>query len=79
MLGEGRMKEKHVPMRMCCICRIRAPKHSLIRHVVSADGQLIADFAYRAPGRGLYACKEFRCQEAMTRRSATKKKGAVNR
>lgn len=73
------MKRGHIPVRMCCICRTRAPKHSLTRYVLSDEGKPIPDFTWNAPGRGLYICKEFHCQEAMTRRSAKKKERGSNR
>ena len=67
------MKRGHIPMRMCAICRSRAPQDALTRHT-GRPGALIPDEGARRPGRGWYVCSEARCLEQLARASAGKKK-----
>ena len=47
------MAPKHVPERMCAVCRARAPKRELVRIVW--DGSALAlDLGGKRPGRGAY-------------------------
>ncbi len=46
---------KHVPQRMCVICREMKPKAELIR-LVKQEDLLVVDQGGRKPGRGLYLC-----------------------
>jgi predicted RNA-binding protein YlxR (DUF448 family)/ribosomal protein L30E len=45
--------EKH-PERQCLVTKNVLPKESLLRFVISPDGQLVADWAGKLPGRGMY-------------------------
>lgn len=45
------------PVRMCRVCRQRAPKDQLLRWVV-VDRQLVTDASQRHPGRGYYTDSE---------------------
>jgi predicted RNA-binding protein YlxR (DUF448 family) len=64
----------HVPMRMCVICRRRAPKKTLARFTLSPEGKLpLPDHRQNAPGRGLYLCEQPRCREAFARRWTIRK------
>lgn len=56
----------HVPMRMCIICRVRAPKNQMRRYVRDAEGQPVADNRLIMPGRGFYVCGKPSCLEKMT-------------
>ena len=49
------------PVRMCVGCREHAPKKELIRIVRTPDGQIVADAAGKAPGRGAYICRKASC------------------
>lgn len=48
---------KHVPQRMCAVCRNRRPKQELLRVVFGPDGPQI-DRSGRQPGRGAYVCPD---------------------
>ena len=66
--------KKHIPMRMCAICRTRAPKAALKRFThVSEGADPVPDQKQIAPGRGVYVCNEQRCQEAFSRRRVKRK------
>lgn len=49
------------PMRMCAVCRIRAPKRELIRVVRTPTGEVVADAREKSPGRGAYICRNLDC------------------
>lgn len=64
----------HVPMRMCVVCRRRAPKKALLRYAATeTDSALMPDPKQTAPGRGVYHCDAPSCQEAFTRRLTKRK------
>lgn len=44
------------PIRMCVVCRARAPKHDLTRWVRDLQGDWKADPRRTAPGRGAWMC-----------------------
>ena len=68
------MKARHIPVRMCAICRTRAPKNRLARHTLPAgQTEPVPDERYTAPGRGIYLCGEERCRKAFSQRYAKKK------
>ena len=52
---------KHIPRRMCAICREQFPKRELIRLVRTADGQVEIDETGKKSGRGAYVCKAPGC------------------
>ncbi len=60
------MKRGHVPVRMCVICRCRAPQNELTRFVLEAEA-LRPDARPRSPGRGWYVCGKAECRERLTR------------
>ncbi len=49
------------PVRMCAGCRERALKRELIRVVRTPTGDVIVDARDKAPGRGVYLCKNPEC------------------
>jgi len=51
---------KHVPVRMCVVCRTQDAKRQLTRLVRSADGLQI-DPSGKASGRGAYLCDNPEC------------------
>lgn len=48
---------RHIPMRRCRACRRVLPKTQLKRWTFQ-QGELVADRAVAAPGRGYYSCSE---------------------
>jgi predicted RNA-binding protein YlxR (DUF448 family) len=53
----------HIPMRTCAVCRQVRPKRSMTRFVRTADGEVTADPAGKAQGRGTYVCDQIDCRE----------------
>ena len=74
------MDRGHVPIRMCVICRRRAPRHELTRHVLPpnggepAAGGLQVDERQRFPGRGWYVCADEKCKEQFLKFRAARRK-----
>jgi len=59
------MKQRHVPMRMCVVCRESSVKRQLLR-VVRTPGdspQVVYDRTGKANGRGAYVCATVDCIE----------------
>ena len=48
------MPKQESPERQCLVTREVKPKEALLRFVVSPEGQLVADWAGKLPGRGIY-------------------------
>jgi predicted RNA-binding protein YlxR (DUF448 family) len=64
MQGDETRKGKHVPIRMCVVCRERRPKAELARYVrTGKDRQPLPDPDQRMPGRGLYVCEKEGCRK----------------
>lgn len=64
--GSGTKKgprPKHVPQRMCVVCRDHAAKRALTRLVRVGDGQVEVDPSGRKNGRGAYLCARPECWE----------------
>ena len=55
------MPDSHRPERMCAACRARGSKAGFYRLVRSADNFIALDKNQKAPGRGLYLCKNLAC------------------
>ena len=59
---------RHVPLRSCAVCREKAPKQTLLRHVcrIEEEGtRVIVDEKQILPGRGVYVCRRKSCQERL--------------
>ncbi len=60
---------RHIPIRMCMICRRRFPKNSLNRFVKGTNSQgkmtVYADEKKHMPGRGFYVCNSRTCQKKL--------------
>ena len=67
------MSKKHIPMRMCIVCRKMFNKDELIKIVKNASGEIDLDLTAKAEGRGAYICKNEECI------SKCEKKKALNR
>ncbi len=65
---QARDLTKRVPLRTCVVCRRKAPKQTLLRHVrvMGEDSvRVMADLEQTLPGRGFYACDEDNCRERL--------------
>jgi predicted RNA-binding protein YlxR (DUF448 family) len=65
----------HAPERRCIATGISEPAGTLIRFVVSPDGEILPDLAERLPGRGIWvkadrAALETACRKRLFRRTA---------
>ena len=58
---------KHVPERMCVVCREKSGKRALTRVVRLTDGTIVIDPTGKQNGRGAYLCDKHACW----RRAAT--------
>ena len=62
-----RTHHRHIPIRMCVICRRRFPKGSLTRFVRRSNSPgkktVCLDEKQRLPGRGFYICNSSICQK----------------
>lgn len=52
---------KKQPERMCVSCRTMHPKKTLIRLVLSPEGEISIDQTGKKPGRGAYVCRTRTC------------------
>jgi hypothetical protein len=55
-------RHKHIPVRMCVICRDRYPKRQLRRFVATDDG-VFYDPTGKQEGRGAYICEAPQCTQ----------------
>ena len=66
-------REKHIPQRMCAICRERLPKSELSRYVRTGKGEPhLPDPDKNQPGRGIYVCDREECRKRFERISLRK-------
>ena len=56
-------RQKHVPKRMCAVCRDTSEKRTLTRVVRTGDTNFEVDPTGRANGRGAYLCDKPSCWE----------------
>ena len=78
-LREGGQASCAGPVRMCVICRERAPKALLTRYVRNAQGILQIDETQTHPGRGWYLCSNPGCVRKFAKyRTGTRRKGESN-
>jgi hypothetical protein len=54
------LKQKHVPIRTCVVCRDKSGKRTLTR-LVHNDTGLVIDRTGKANGRGAYLCDDSQC------------------
>ena len=57
------MRARHVPLRTCLVCGLKAPKPSLMRIVRTVDGPVEIDATGKKAGRGGYICPRDDCWE----------------
>jgi len=72
---------RHIPRRMCIICRKRFDKGDLIR-VVKANGDcgdnIALDTAHRIQARGVYICKSQACVEKLVKQKGLNRVFSTN-
>ena len=56
-------RPKHVPQRMCVVCRSHDAKRQLFRIVRTPEGLIEPDATGRRNGRGAYLCAQAACWE----------------
>ena len=61
------MNERHIPQRMCVVCRERKAKQELMRVVLYKDGIINFDESGKEQGRGAYVCKTEGCIAKLTK------------
>ena len=62
-------RPKHVPQRMCVVCRISDAKRALIRIVRTPTGRVLIDTTGKQNGRGAYVCQQHTCWQALVTRN----------
>jgi hypothetical protein len=55
------LKRKHIPQRMCVVCRSVSAKRQLTRVVRAPGGGIQLDPTGKLPGRGAYLCDNPAC------------------
>ncbi len=61
MAGNGNIKQKKIPMRMCLGCGEMKPKKELVRVVKPPEGEISLDLTGKKSGRGAYICRSVEC------------------
>ena len=64
---------RHIPQRMCVVCRVRCAKRNLARYVM-LEGQPEPDPRQVLPGRGIYVCVQPECRERFAKNKAFRQK-----
>lgn len=64
-VGKG-PQPKHVPERMCVVCREKGGKRTLTRVVRLSDGTIEIDSTGKKNGRGAYLCDKSVCWQRAT-------------
>lgn len=59
-------RQKHVPKRMCAVCRESSEKRTLTRVVRTSEESFEIDPTGRANGRGAYICDKPSCWDSAT-------------
>lgn len=52
---------KHIPERMCVVCRKRSDKNGMLRIVRTLEGKIVFDSTGKTDGRGAYVCNNIDC------------------
>lgn len=60
--------EKHIPERMCVVCRTMLNKRDLVRVIKTKEGEIKLDLTGKVSGRGAYICKN--CMEKCVKTKA---------
>ena len=59
----AKRRQKHVPQRICVVCREKVDKRRLTRLVRSPDTGIVVDPTGKKAGRGAYLCDRRECWE----------------
>lgn len=59
--------KKHIPLRMCMVCREMKPKSELIRFI-NAGGKIVVDEHMKQQTRGAYMCKSHACAKNLRKK-----------
>ena len=62
-------RPKHIPQRICIVCRSINPKRGLIRLVRTDTGGVLVDVTGKQNGRGAYVCQQTTCWHALVERT----------
>jgi len=54
-------KKRHIPYRMCVVCRQMTSRSNLIRLVRSREGKILSNDNCKVSGKGIYICAKERC------------------
>jgi predicted RNA-binding protein YlxR (DUF448 family) len=60
-MGKKAQRRKHVPQRICVVCRTIRPKRELVRIVRTPEGAVMVDETGKRSGRGAYLCRQRGC------------------
>lgn len=58
------------PERTCVGCRVKRPKHALLRVARSPEGEARVDPGANASGRGAYVCRDQACVALATEKGS---------
>lgn len=61
------------PQRSCIACRKVLDQSTLVRYVLSPQGEVLVDYGRKLPGRGGYTCCDLSCLETAVKRSQFKR------
>ncbi len=67
MTGRLPVRHKHVPQRMCVVCRGHFDKRRLTRVVRTPDSGVVVDPTGKRSGRGAYLCDQAACWDKAIR------------
>jgi predicted RNA-binding protein YlxR (DUF448 family) len=62
-------RPKHIPQRICIVCRSINPKRGLVRLVRTATGGVQIDGTGKQNGRGAYVCQQASCWQTLVERN----------
>jgi predicted RNA-binding protein YlxR (DUF448 family) len=62
-------RPKHIPQRICIVCRSVNPKRGLVRLVRTATGGVQIDGTGKQNGRGAYVCQQASCWQTLVERN----------
>ena len=68
------MRERKIPMRMCCVTNERCEKRDLLRVVKNKDGEVFVDETGKLNGRGAYIKKDLEVLEKAIKSKALDRK-----
>ncbi len=67
------VRRKHIPQRMCVVCRQKWDKRALTRIVRTPDAGVVIDPTGKRNGRGAYLCTQATCWDKAVHKQALDK------